>query len=180
MSILKDVDIPGFGKKWRQYTKAGGDCFFHAVEQGLGYISNIPFNYHEMRQNLSLWFQDEANAEKTLLNIGATPSELIPNLPDIGSIEPEEGWTEYLRGKDWKFWGKHIAVPGRWLGAIELPAANDLLSNIGFNVRVNIWDPRAKRLVGVDQNISKQPVIILYLDVDAGHFELLTPITAAT
>ena len=89
--VSKDVDIPGFGKKWRQFTKGGGDCFLH---RGLDYISEVPINYQEMRQNLSLWFQDEANAEKTLLNIGATPSEIIPNLPVIGSIDPEEGWTE--------------------------------------------------------------------------------------
>ena len=82
-----------------------------------------------------------------------------------------------MKGKDWKFWGKHIAVPGTWMGAIELPAANELLANMGFNVRINIWDVRARRLIGVENNISGLPVIILHLE--EGHFELLTPVTAA-
>ena len=111
---------------------------FHALQKGLGCISDITFNYHELRQNLSLWFQDEANVEETFLNIGATPSDIIPNIPDVGGIRPKEGWKEYLKGKDWKFWGKHIAVPGRWLGAIELPAANGLLGKMGFNVRITV------------------------------------------
>ena len=108
--------------------------------------------------------------------MGATPSNIIPNLPFVGSIELKEGWIEDLKGNDWKFLGKHIAVPGRWLGAIE-PDVNELLRHLGFHVRVNIWDVRASRLIGVENNISKQPVIILYLGLEGGHFELHTPVT---
>ena len=54
---------------------------------------------------------------------------------------------------------------------------NDLLLNAGYDVRINIWDSKSKQLYGSDSNVPEQKVIILYLN--AGHFELLLPITSA-
>ena len=91
---------------------------------------------------------------------------------------PLEGWTRYLIGRDWKFWGRRIARKGAWVGAIELEAMNDLLLNAGYDVRVNIYDSRLKKLFGEDRNIPGQMVIILYLSY--GHFEVLYPITRSS
>ena len=82
---------------------------------------------------------------------------------------------EDLSGRDWKFWGRRIARKGAWVGAIELEAMNQLLSNAGYDVRVNIYHSRLKKLFGEDRNIPGQLVIILYLSY--GHFELLHPIS---
>ena len=129
------------------------------------------------RHNLSQWFQDNsiAAAQKKLL--GALPSEIIPNLYAVGAVEPLEGWAEHLAGRNWKFWGQRIAKPGVWVGAIELEAMNELLLNAGYDVRVNIYDSRSKRLLGNDRNVPNQLVLILYMK--NGHFELLLPINQA-
>ena len=95
----------------------------------------------------------------------------------VGGIEPLEGWTQYLKGRDWKFWGKRVGIKGVWVGAIELEAMNELLLNAGYDVRVNIWDSKSKHLVGADRNVPEQKVIILNLK--AGHFEILLPVTSA-
>ena len=82
----------------------------------------VPFDKDEMRQNLSLWFQDDYNAVAQWKLHNSSPSDLIPLLPVVGGIEPVEGWTQYLKGRDWKFWGMRIAIKGVWVGAIELEA----------------------------------------------------------
>ena len=95
----------------------------------------------------------------------------------VGAVEPLEGWAEHLAGRNWKFWGQRIAKPGVWVGAIELEAMNELLLNAGYDVRVNIYDSRSKRLFGNDRNVPNQLVLILYMK--NGHFELLLPINQA-
>ena len=172
-----EVNIGGYGVKRTKFNSGGGDCFFLAIQQGLRWLKMIPFDEDEMRQNLSFWFQEDSNAAAQWMLHRASPSDLIPVLPEVGGIEPLEGWSEYLKGRDWKFWGKRIAKKGVWVGAIELEAMNDLLLNAGYNVRVNIWDSKTEHLFGADRNIPEQKVLILYLE--AGHFEILLPITSA-
>ena len=128
-----------------------------------------------MRQNLSLWFQDDNNAAAITSLHTALPYDIIPLLDVVGGIQPRQGWKKYLSGRDWKFWGKRIARKGVWVGAIELEAMNELLLNAGYDVRVNIYHSRLKKLFGEDRNIEGQLVIILYLSY--GHFEVLFPIT---
>ena len=96
----------------------------------------------------------------------------------VEGIEPRGGWKKYLSVRDWKFWGKRIARKGAWIGAIELEAMNDLLLNAGYDVRVNIYDSKLKKLFGKDLNIPGQLVIILYLSY--GHFEFLYPVTRSS
>ena len=169
------VDIQGFGNKVTVYNHGGGDCFFIAVQQGLRQLKMVEFDNDEMRQNLSLWFQDDNNAAAITSLHTASPCDIIPYLDNVGGPKPRQGWTKYLSGRDWKFWGRRIARKGVWVGAIELEAMNDLLLNTGYDVRVNIYDSRSKKLFGEDRNIPGQLVIILYLS--DGHFELLYPIT---
>ena len=134
----------------------------------------VQFDKDEMRHNLYLWFQDDNNAAAITTLHGAYPFDIIPYLHCVGATEPREGWKNHLRGRDWKFWGKRIARKGSWVGAIELEAMNDLLLNAGYDVRVNIYHSRLKKLFGEDHNIPGQLVIILYLSY--GHFEVLDPI----
>ena len=171
----KKVNIEGFGKKTTAYNSGKGDCFFNAVEQGLLLLRMVEFDKDEMRKNLSLWFQDDGNAAAITALHSAHPYDIIPHLHYVGGAEPRVGWRTYLRGRDWKFWGRRIARKGTWVGAIELEAMNDLLLNAGYDVRVNIYDSRSKKLFGEDHNITGQLVIIIYLY--AGHFEVLYPIT---
>ena len=157
------------------YNRGGGDCFFIAIQQGLRRLKMVQFDQDEMRKNLSLWFQDDNNAAATASLHSAQPCDIIPYLDFVGGIEPRVGWKRYLSGRDWKFWGRRIARKGAWVGAIELEAMNQLLSNAGYDVRVNIYHSRLKKLFGEDRNIPGQLVIILYLSY--GHFELLHPIS---
>ena len=135
----------------------------------------LEFDKDEMRKNLSIWFQDDDNAAAITSLHAAKPRDIIPHLHFVGGIEPRVGWTTYLRGRDWKFWGRRIAKKGIWVGAIELEAMNDLLLNAGYDVRVNIYDARLKKLFGENRNIPGQLLLILYLS--DGHFEVLYPIT---
>ena len=169
------VHIEGFGEKTTRFNMGGGDCFFFAIQQGLRWLHMAPFNKDEIRHNLSQWFQDDKNAAAITSLHGAEPSDIIPYLEFVGGVKPKEGWTKYLRGRDWKFWGKRIAKKGTWVGAIELEAMNELLLNAGYDVRVNIYSSTYKKLFGKSQNIPGQTVIILYLS--DGHFELLYPVT---
>ena len=102
----------------------------------------VPFDQDEIRHNLSLWFQDDQNAAALSKLHKATPSDIIPFLPVVGGIEPVEGWTEYLKGRDWKFRGKRIAKQGVWVGAIELEAMNELLLNTGYDIRETSTTPQ--------------------------------------
>ena len=172
-----NVHVPGFGFKKTIYNSGGGDCFFIAIQQGLRLLNMVPFNHVEIRRNLSLWFQDDKNAAAIAKLLGATPYDLIPWLPVVGGMVPQEGWSEYLRGRNWNFWGQRIAISGTWVGAIELEAMNELLLNGGYDVRVNIYDSASRRLFGGYRNVSGQLVIILRLEW--GHFELLKPINRA-
>ena len=169
------VHIEGFGNKTTMYNSGGGDCFFIAIQQGLRSLKMVQFDKDEMRKNLSLWFQDDKNAGAIASLHTAQPYDIIPHLDYVGGIEPRQGWRNYLRGRDWKFWGKRIARKGTWVGAIELEAMNELLLNAGYDVRVNIYHSRLKKLFGEDRNIPGQVVIILYLSY--GHFEVLDPIS---
>ena len=169
------LTIEGFGNKTTLYNSGKGDCFFIAIQQGLHALRMVEFDNDEIRQNLSLWFQDDNNAAAITKLLGAEPSDIIPYLDFVGGVKPKEGWTKYLRGRDWKFWGKRIAKKGTWVGAIELEAMNELLLNAGYDVRVNIYSSSYKKLFGKSQNIPGQIVIILYLS--DGHFELLYPVT---
>ena len=157
------------------YNSGGGDCFFIAIQQGLRLLKMVQFDKDEMRQNLSLWFQDDNNAAAITSLHTALPYDIIPLLDVVGGIQPRQGWKKYLSGRDWKFWGKRIARKGVWVGAIELEAMNELLLNAGYDVRVNIYHSRLKKLFGEDRNIAGQLTIILYLSY--GHFEVLDPIT---
>ena len=169
------VNIEGFGEKTTTYNCGKGDCFFIAIQQGLRLLRMVEFNKDEMRKNLSLWFQDDGNAAAITSLHSAQPYDIIPHLHVVGGVAPRGGWRRYLRGRDWKFWGRRIARKGTWVGAIELEAMNDLLLNAGYDVRVNIYDSRSRRLFGEDCNIPGQLVIILYLS--NAHFEVLYPIT---
>ena len=82
----------------------------------------VEFDKDEMRNNLSLWFQDDGNAAAITSLHSAQPYDIIPHLHVVGGVAPREGWRTYLSGRDWKFWGRRIAKKGTWVGAIELEA----------------------------------------------------------
>ena len=121
------------------YNSGKGDCFYIAVQQGLRLLRMVEFDKDEMRKDLSLWFQDDGNSAAITALHSAHPYDIIPHLHYVGGVEPRVGWRTYLRGRNWKFWGRRIAKKGTWVGAIELEAMNDLLLNAGYDVRVNIY-----------------------------------------
>ena len=126
----------------------------------------------ELRHALANWYQDEDNISLTQQNIAGNPSDIIPHLPDSGLYVPAVGWKKYLENKSWSWWGNVIRSPGTWVGALELPAVNEILTNLGINVAINIFDSSNYVIHGDQANTGKS-VIHLYLA--HGHFELLDP-----
>ena len=108
----------------------------------------------------------------TQQNIAGSPSDIIPHLPDSGLSVPAVGWKKYLENKSWDWWGNVIRSPGTWVGALELPAVNYILTNLGINVAINIFDS-SMDVIRCDQANAGKTVIHLYLA--HGHFELLNP-----
>ena len=126
----------------------------------------------ELRQALANWYQDKDNITFTQQNISGNPSDIVPHLEHSGLNVPAVGWKKYLENKSWSWWGNIIRSPGTWVGALELPAINLILANLGINVAINIYDSRLGIIHGGEVNTGKI-VILLYLK--DGHFELLEP-----
>ena len=156
-----------------RYNEGKGDCFFLSTIQGLERenYKNI-ITHAELRHALANWYQDEDNISLTQQNIAGNPSDIIPHLPDSGLNVPAVGWEKYLENKSWGWWGNVIRSSGTWVGALELPAVNEILTNLGINVAVNILDS-ANDVIHGDQANAGKTVILLYLA--DGHFELLDP-----
>ena len=167
------IELLGYGKFKTRYNEGKGDCFFLSTIQGLERenYKNI-ITHAELRHALANWYQDEDNISLTQQNIAGNPSDIIPHLPDSGLNVPAVGWEKYLENKSWGWWGNVIRSSGTWVGALELPAVNEILTNLGINVAVNILDS-ANDVIHGDQANAGKTVILLYLA--DGHFELLDP-----
>ena len=167
------IELPGYGKLKTRYNEGKGDCFFFSTIQGLERenYKNI-ITHAELRDALATWYQDDDNVSLTQQNIAGNPSDIIPHLPDSGLNVPAVGWEKYLENKSWSWWGNVIRSSGTWVGALELPAVNEILTNLGINVAVNIFDS-ANDVIHGDQANAGKTVILLYLA--HGHFELLDP-----
>ena len=164
------VEIPGHPPMFTRYNRGEGNCFFHALQQGLEKLGVTFLNEGDIRENLAAWFQVETNQVQMEAHIGGPPSSFIGQLQDTGLYTPAVGWESYLAGKNWGWWGEHVRRRGTWVGALEVPIINQMMDNAGLNVVVNIFDQRYGRLFGNENNGTKQ-VIMLYLS--PGHFELL-------
>ena len=164
------VQIPNHPPMYTRYNRGEGNCFFHALQQGLEKLGVTFLNEGDIRENLAAWFQVEANQIQFEAHIGGPPSSFIGHLRDTGLNTPAVGWESYLAGKNWGWWGEHVRRRGTWVGALEAPIINKMMDNAGLNVVVNIFDQRYGRLWGDENNGTKQ-VIMLYLS--PGNFELL-------
>ena len=167
------IKLPGYGYLKTRYNKGEGDCFFHSTIQGLERENYANLVTHtELRQALANWYQDKDNITFTQQNISGNPSDIVPHLEDSGLNVPAVGWEKYLENKSWSWWGNIIRSPGTWVGALELPAINLILANLGIKVAINIYDSHLGIIHGGEVNTGKI-VILLYLK--DGHFELLEP-----
>ena len=171
--IEKHISIPGHGMFSTSFNAGGGNCFFHSVQQGLSKLGLPKLTIHKLRNALSDWFMDPNNQLTISLNGTRYPEDIIPNLPSVGIYVPNGGWREFLRIKNWDFWGKIIRNSGAWVGALELPGFNAVLNAAGVDACVNIFDARSNLIFGNEANEDKV-VIMLYLR--HGHIELLTPL----
>ena len=55
------VTIPNYPPLYTRYNPGGGNCFFHALEQGLEKYGVTFLNEVDIRENLAKWFEIETN-----------------------------------------------------------------------------------------------------------------------
>ena len=153
--------LPGIGSMQTVWNAGQGNCFFLSVAQGLDDAGLGAVTQENLRERLSDWFTIPGNAHWFEVNIGATPAEIIPNLPDVGAYVPSCGWVTYLQGEDWSFWGEQIRTQGTWVEALELRPVNDVLLEMGINAQVNIYDAETHTFHGNDTNVPGLQTIVL-------------------
>ena len=94
------VNVPNYPPMYTKYNPGEGNCFFHALQQGLEKLG-VTFLYEEdIRENLAAWFQVETNQMQMEAHIGGPPSSFVGQLRDTGIYTPAVGWASYLAGKD--------------------------------------------------------------------------------
>ena len=44
-------------------------------------------------------------------------------------------------------WGVHVELQGKWVGPMEITPTNNVLEEMGSDIRANIYDPRSKQVL---------------------------------
>ena len=76
---------------------------------------------------------------------------------------------------NWVKWGEHVEIQGEWVGPLEVNPTNHVLEENGSDLRVNVYSPVYKNIVGNEANLNENGVekpIIMLLCI-GGHFEWL-------
>ena len=156
----------------RIFNVGGGNCYFHAVCQGLEFFG-ISIDHIELRTKVGLWLQNTDNAMLMEMQLGLRPLDLYDYLKLYPG--PPGGWFNYLRGMSWKDWGVHVELLGEWVGVMEITPTNHVLEEMGSDIRVNIYDPSSAYILGDEENIrsdgTEKPIIMIISEGE--HFEWL-------
>ena len=59
--IPRVVNVPNYPPMYTRYNPGEGNCFFHALQQGLEKFGVTFLNEEDIRENLAAWFQVETN-----------------------------------------------------------------------------------------------------------------------
>ena len=123
----------------------------------------------ELRTKVGGWLQNPANA----LHMDAIRVTAIRLVSSFKKVSP----ATYRLGTllKWDDWGSHIQVLGEWVGPMEITPTNQVLNEMGTDIRVNIYDPRSKQIFGDEENqlasgIDKPIIMVMSF---GGHYEWL-------
>ena len=109
------ITLPDGHEYDRIFNVGGGNCYFHAVCQGLEFFG-ISIDHIELRTKVGQWLQNADNAMLMEMKLGLRPLDLYSYLKLYPG--PPGGWFNYLIGMSWKDWGVHVELLGEWVGAM--------------------------------------------------------------
>ena len=142
------------------------------MSQGCRFFG-VSIDHRELRTRVGQWLQNPGNAQFMELRLRILPSGLYHHLKRYPS--PPGGWVSYLAGMTWVDWGVHVEQLGEWVGPLEMTPTNFVLEEMGYDLRVNIFDPRSFVILGKDENLHadsvEKPTIMVMSR--AGHYEWL-------